>query len=62
MNLKGINWMKIASGATTVVGIGLTFANDWLAEKNLDAKITKKVEEKFSQLNLSIDSKEDKES
>ena len=62
MNLKNVNWMKIAGTATTVVGVGLTFANDWLAEKNLDSKISKKVEEAISKLNLNNDSNVDKES
>ena len=62
MNLKNVNWMKIAGTATTVIGVGLTFANDWIAEKNLDTKIAKKVEEAVSKLNLSMNSNEDKES
>ncbi len=62
MNMKDLNWMKIAGTATTVVGVGLTFANDWLAEKNLDSKISKKVEEAISKLNLNNDSKIDEES
>ena len=62
MNLKNVNWMKIAGTATTVIGVGLTFANDWIAEKNLDSKISKKVEEAVSKLNLSMNSNEDKES
>ena len=62
MNLKNVNWMKIASTATTVVGVGLTFANDWIAEKNLDTKISKKVEEAIAALNLNNDSQKGEES
>lgn len=56
MNVKNVNWMKIASVGTTVVGMGLTIANEWLAEKNLDTKISKKVEEAIAALNLNVDS------
>ena len=62
MNLKNVNWMKIASVGTTVVGMGLTVANEWLAEKNLDTKISKKVEEAIAALNLNKDSKKGEES
>ena len=62
MNMKDLNWMKIASTATTVVGVGLTFANDWIADKNLDTKISKKVEEAIAALNLTNDSYNGEES
>ena len=62
MNMKDLNWMKIAGTATTVVGVGLTFANDWIAEKNLDTKISKKVEEAIAALNLTNDSHTGEES
>ena len=62
MNLKNVNWMKIASTATTVVGVGLTLANDWIADKNLDMKISKKVEEAIAALNLNNDSQKGEES
>ena len=62
MNLKNVNWMKIAGTATTVVGVGLTFANDWIAEKNLDSKISKKVGEAIAALNLNNDSQKGEES
>ena len=62
MNLKNVNWMKIAGTATTVVGVGLTFANDWIAEKNLDSKISKKVGEAIAALNLTNDSHTGEES
>ena len=63
MKLPGnLNWMKIASTATTVVGVGLTLTNDWIADKNLDAKITKKVEEAIAALNLNNDSHKGEES
>ena len=62
MNMKDLNWMKIAGTATTVVGVGLTFANDWIAEKNLDTKISKKVEEAIAALNLTNDSHNGEES
>ena len=63
MKLPGnLNWMKIASTTTTVVGVGLTLANDWIADKNLDAKISKKVEEAIAALNLNNDSQKGEES
>ena len=63
MKLPGnLNAMKIASVATTVIGVGLTFANDWIAEKNLDTKISKKVEEAIAALNLNNDSHTGEES
>lgn len=62
MNMKDLNWMKIASTATTVVGVGLTLANDWIAEKNLDSKISKKVGEAIATLNLNNDSQKGEES
>lgn len=62
MNLKNVNWMKIASTATTVVSVGLTFTNDWIAEKNLDSKISKKVEEAIAALNLTNYSQKGEES
>ena len=63
MKLPGnLNVMKIASVATTVIGVGLTFANDWIAEKNLDSKISKKVGEAIATLNLNNDSQKGEES
>ena len=63
MKLPGnVNVMKIASVATTVIGVGLTLANDWIAEKNLDTKISKKVEEAIAALNLNNDSYKGEES
>ena len=63
MKLPGnLNVMKIASVATTVIGVGLTVANDWIAEKNLDTKISKKVEEAVAALNLNNDSQKGEES
>lgn len=63
MKLPGnLNWIKIASTTTTVVGVGLTLANDWIADKNLDLKISKKVEEAIAALNLNNDSQKGEES
>ena len=59
---ENLNWMKIASTATAVVGVGLTLANDWIAEKNLDTKISKKVGEAIAALNLNNDSQKGEES
>jgi len=63
MKLPGnLNVMKIASVATTVIGVGLTLTNDWLAEKHLDEKISKKVGEAIAALNLNNDSQKGEES
>lgn len=47
MNLKNVNWMKIAGTATTVVGVGLTFANDWIAERTLIQRFQRKLKKRL---------------
>lgn len=40
MNTK---MMKIAGIATTVIGMGVTLANEWISNKQLDTKIAEEV-------------------
>lgn len=43
--------LKIVKVAVAVAGVGITLASNYLADKDLDDKVAKKVGEAFTKLN-----------
>lgn len=43
--------IKILGMSATIMGIGVTLINDWVADKKLDKKIDEKINEALTKMN-----------
>lgn len=44
-----INWGKVVKGLVTVAGIGVSLASSYFSDKELDAKVDKKIAEALAE-------------
>lgn len=46
-----VNWLKVASIASTIIGIGGGILSDWVTEQNTKKEIDERINERIRQIN-----------